>query len=90
MLPRNFLGNNQNTISWEMKRSEHEADHSHPPSAKVKDEESCFSTPPYISQSAKYNKIIHIYSVVLPDSAERKHNITWYSNTWWLFVQTFW
>jgi IS30 family transposase len=65
MLPRCFLGNKQSTISREMKRSEHEADHSHPPNAKV-------STPPYVSRSAKYNVIIHIYSMVLPDYVWKK------------------
>jgi len=72
MLPRNFLGNKQSTISREIKRSEYEADHSHSPSAKVKNEESCFSTLPYASRSAKYNMIIHIYSMVLPGSVWKK------------------
>ena len=55
-----------------MKLSEHEADHSHPPSVKVKDEASCFYAPPYASRSAKYNKIIHLFSMVLPDSVWKK------------------
>jgi hypothetical protein len=44
-----------------MKRSQHEADHLHPPSAKVKDELSCFPTTPDALLSAKYNRIIHIF-----------------------------
>ena len=74
-----------------MKRTEREAVHSHPPSAKFKDGWICFSTLPDAWQSAKYNKIIHIFSMALPGSAWKKnHNVTWHHYTSWLLAQMLW